>query len=104
MDGCWSCLRQCHLEPFLNGLQDLLIGIAADERDTQPFRAEATCATDAMKVRICVGWQIVVDGKVDALNINATTEDIGCNADPLVELLELFVTFDTVRLSKVERS
>jgi len=73
-----------------------LIRIAADKRDTQPFRAEATCATDAVEIRVGVGWQIVVDGKVDALNVNSTTKHIGGDANPLVEFLELLVAFDTV--------
>jgi hypothetical protein len=97
-----SSLRQCHLESFLDRLQDLLIRLTADERNTQPFRAEATGATDAVEIRVGIGWQIVVDGKVDALNVDATTKDIGGDANPLVEFLEFFVAFDTVYLSMVQ--
>ena len=48
-----------------------------------------------MEVRVGVGGKIVVDGKVDALNIDTTPEDVGGNTDTLVELLELLVTSDT---------
>jgi len=49
-----------------------------------------------VKVRVGVVGHVVVDGEVDALNINTTTEDISSNADALVEFLELLVTVDTV--------
>jgi hypothetical protein len=49
-----------------------------------------------MKVGVSITWQIIVDGQVDTLDINTTTEDIGGDADTLVELLELLVALDTV--------
>lgn len=48
-----------------------------------------------MKVRVSLGGQIVVDGQVDTLDINTTTEDICGDADALVELLEFLVPTDT---------
>lgn len=48
-----------------------------------------------MQVRVSVGGEIVVDGEVNALDINTTTEDISGNTDTLVELLELLVALDT---------
>jgi len=47
-----------------------------------------------MKVRVGVGRKVVVDGKVDLLNVDATAEDVGGDADTLVEILELFVALD----------
>ncbi len=81
-----------------------MIRITADKRDAQPFRAEATCATDAVEIRVGVGWQIVVDGEVDALNVNSTTKHVGGDANSLVEFLEFLVAFDTVEVSVVQRS
>lgn len=49
-----------------------------------------------MQVRVSVCWHVVVDGQVDALNVDTTTKDVGGNTDTLVELLELLVTLDTV--------
>lgn len=49
-----------------------------------------------MEVGISVGGKIVVDGKVDALNIDTTSKDISGNTDTLVEFLEFLVTFDTI--------
>lgn len=49
-----------------------------------------------MKIGVGVGGQVVVNGEVDAFNIDTTAEDVGSNADTLVELLEFLVASDTV--------
>lgn len=48
-----------------------------------------------MEVGVGVAWKVVVDGEVDALDIDTTAEDVGGDTDTLVELLELFVALDT---------
>lgn len=48
-----------------------------------------------MEVGVGVGGEIVVDGEIDALDIDTTTEDVGGDTDTLVELLELLVTGNT---------
>ena len=50
-----------------------------------------------MKVGVGVTRKIVVDGKVDTLDINTTTEDVGSDTDTLVEFLELLVTLNTTK-------
>lgn len=57
-----------------------------------------------MEVRICICGQVVVDGQVDALNIDTTTENICSNADSLVELLELLVPLNPVGRSEIRFS
>jgi hypothetical protein len=47
-----------------------------------------------VKVRVGVGRHIVVDGQIDALNIDTTTKNISCDANALVEVLELLVAAD----------
>lgn len=49
-----------------------------------------------MEVGVSIGWQVVVDSKVDSFNIDTSTEDVSGDTDSLVELLEFLVTFDTV--------
>jgi hypothetical protein len=56
-----------------------------------------------VEVGVGIGGEIVVDGEVNALDINTTTEDISSDTDSLVELLKLLVTLDTVGLSVVSR-
>lgn len=90
-----SNLRQSHFKTLFNLSEDLLILLAADKRDGQPLGSESASATDTMKVRAGICGQVVIDGKVDALNVNAATENISRNTDPLVEFLELLEALNT---------
>lgn len=89
-------VRKGDFESLLDLLQDLLVFFAADERNRKTLGAETTRTTDSVQVRVCIPGQIVVDGKIDTLDIDTTTENIGGNADTLVELFEFFVAFDTM--------
>jgi hypothetical protein len=72
----------------LNGSHDLLICLTGLERDGETLCSEATCTTNAMKVAVGIWRAVIVDHDIDPLNINATTEDVGCNKDTLFESLE----------------
>lgn len=89
-------LRKGNFKSFFDLLQDLLILLATDKRDWQTLGTETTGTTHTVQVWIGIPWEIVVNGKVDTLNIDTTTEHVRGDADTLVELLELFVTFDTI--------
>lgn len=89
-------LRQGNLESLLDGLENLLVLLAADKGDTETLGTETTSTTDTMEVRVGITGKIVVDGKVNTLDIDTTTEDVSGDTDTLVELLELLVTLDTV--------
>ena len=51
-----------------------------------------------MEIRVGIGGEIVVDGQVDALNVDTATEDIRGDANSLVKLLEFLVPTDTATL------
>lgn len=89
-------LRKSHLETLFNLLQNLLVLVAADERDGESLGAEPTGTTNTVQIRAGIGGQIVVDGQVDALDIDATAKHISGNTDALLELLELLVALDAV--------
>lgn len=89
-------LRKGNLETLLNGLENLLVLVVGDERDGDTLGTETTGTTDTVKVRVGVGRKIVIDRQVDALDIDTTTEDVGGDADALVEVLELLVAADTI--------
>jgi len=91
--------RNLSFESLLDLLEHQLVLISADERDTETLGTETTSTTDTMEVRICVGWQVVVDGQVDAFDIDTSTEDVGGNADTLVEFFEFLVALDTLFLT-----
>jgi len=54
-------LRKCDLESFLDGFQDLLIGLGANERNRKTLGTETTSTTNTMEVRIGVAREIVVN-------------------------------------------
>ena len=89
-------LRQGNLESLLNLLQDILIVLAANERNAKTFGAESAGSADPVQVGVGVARQVVVDGQIDSLNVNTTTKDIRGYADTLVELFELLVALDTI--------
>lgn len=97
--GINGYLRKGHFESLLDVLQDLLILLAADERDTQTLGTETSSTTDTVEIGVSITGKIVVDGQVDALDIDTTAEDVGGHTDALVELLELLVALDTIRKS-----
>lgn len=49
-----------------------------------------------MEVGVGITGEVVVDGEVDALDVDTTAKDVGGDADTLVEFLEFLVAFDTV--------
>lgn len=92
-------LRERHFESLFNILQNLLILLAADERDAETLGTETSSTTDAVEVGVGIAGEIVVDGQVDALDIDTTPKDIGGHTNTLVELLELLVALDTMQKS-----
>lgn len=89
-------LSHGHLEALLNRFQYGLILRAAHERDTKTLGSKTTSTTDTMEIGISLVRHIVIDSNVDALNVNTTTKDISGNTNTSLELLELFITLDTV--------
>lgn len=83
------------LEPTLNSLQDLLVGVRSDKRNRQTPRSEPTRSANSVEVRVGVGRLVVVDDDVDPLNVDSSTKDIGRDKDSLLERLELSVSLDS---------
>lgn len=94
VDTSLGVFRKSNLEPLFNLLEHSLILRGADERDRQTLGTETTGTADTVKIGVGIGRQIVVDGQVDTLDINTTAENVGGNADTLVEFLELLVAFN----------
>lgn len=88
-------LRKLDLETLLDRLENRLVVRAADEGDTQTLGSETTGTTDTVQVRIGLIRHVVVDGNVDALNIDTTSKNIRGHADTRLELLELFVSLNS---------
>lgn len=99
VDALGRILRDSDLETLGDGLENLVVFLRAHKRDTETLCTKSTSTTDTVKVCICVLWQVVVDGEIDLLDINTTTEHICSDADTLVEVLEFLVALDTARTS-----
>lgn len=95
VDALLRIVGHLGIEALLDILEHLLVVFAADERDGETLGTETTSTTDTVKVRVGFGGKIVVDGQVDALDIDTTTENVSGNTNSLVELFELLVALDT---------
>jgi hypothetical protein len=84
------------LKALLNRLKDSLVFGAADEGDTETLGTEATGTTDTVEVRIGFVRHVVVDGNVDTLDIDTTTENVSGHTDTSLEVLEFLVALDTI--------
>jgi hypothetical protein len=69
--------------------------VSADEGDGQTLGTESSGTTNTVQVGAGIAGKIVVDSKVDTLDIDTSSEDISSNTDSLLELLELLVTANT---------
>ena len=83
------------LESLFDLFEHELVLVGADEADTKTLGSETSGTTHAMQIRISIVGQVVVDRKVDALDVDTATKDISGDADTLVELFEFLVAFDT---------
>lgn len=90
-----SNLRDGNLEALSDGFNDALVFLLAHKGDGETLGTETTGTTHAVQVRVGITGHVVVDGQVDTLNVDTTSEDVGGNADALVEVLELLVALDT---------
>jgi hypothetical protein len=91
--------RNLGIEALLDRLEHCLVFRTGDERNGEALGTEPTSTTHTVEIAVGIGGEIVVDGEVDAFDVNTTTEDVCGNADTLVEFLELFVALDARVLS-----
>jgi hypothetical protein len=94
VDALLRPLRNLDVVLGRHAVEHLLVCVAGDKRDGEAFGAESAGTTDAMQVGEGIRGQIVVDGKVDALNVDAAAEDVGGDTDARAETLELLVALD----------
>lgn len=97
-------LWHLRVESLLKLCKHRLILLTRHERNRETFGTETTGTTNTMKVRVGVSWQVVVDGQVDSLDVDTTSEDISSNADSLVEVFEFLVSFDSAMMISLKTS
>lgn len=94
IDFVWQ-LGDVDFESSLNLRQHLCIFFRRYKRDTESFCTKPTSTSDSVQVCVWFTRNIVVDGDVDALDIDTSSKDIGTDTDSLLECLELFVACNT---------
>lgn len=84
-------LGDVHIEPILHRVQHLRIVLVAHKGDRQTFGAEATGTSHAMQVGVAILGHVVIEDDVYALNVHATSKQVGGHQDALLEVLELLI-------------
>lgn len=93
-------LANLDFEALLDILKDLLVFVAAYERNGEPLGAEPSGTTDTMEVGVGIVRHVVVKHDVDLLDVDAAGEDIRGNEEAQLELLEALVDFDSTSVNK----
>ncbi|GIX64986.1 membrane transporter protein, putative [Babesia caballi] len=91
-------LRDVDLEPLLHVGKSVRVLGGGDEGDGQTLGAETPGAADPVQVGVGGVGHVVVDDDVDALHVNATAKQVSGDHDALVEVLELSVARNALRL------
>ena len=76
-------LRDVDLEPVLDLVEDLGVGLVGDEGDGQALGAEATGAGHAVEVGVSVLGHVVVEHDVHALDVHSAAEQVRRDQDSL---------------------
>ena len=98
VDLIWE-LRDVHLESVLDLVQDLCIALVRHEGDGETFSSKPSSSGHPVKVGVGILGHVVVEHNVDSLNVHAATEQVGCDEDSLLEILELLVSGESLLLS-----
>lgn len=67
-------LWNINLEPRLNLVQNLLVGLTRNERDGNTLGSETTGTSHTVQELVRIIGEIIVDNNVHPLNINSTSE------------------------------
>ena len=81
-------LGDVDIEPILDIIQDLGVGLVRNERNRQALGSEPPCARHAMEVRVRVFRHVVVEDDVDPLDVHAAPEEVGGDQDTLLRGVE----------------
>merc|ERR1719447_131906 len=87
-----------YFESFLDRLENLVVLIIGNERDSQTLGTKSTSSSDTMKICVGVFWHIIVEDDVDSFNIHSTSEQVSSDQDTTLEILEFLVSGKTFLL------
>merc|ERR1711931_215433 len=87
-----------YFESFLNRLENLVIFIIGNERDSQTLGTKSTSSGDTMKICVRIFRHIIIEDDVDSFNIHTTTKQIGGNQNTALEIFKFLITGKTLLL------
>ena len=90
-------LPNLDFEALLDVLEDLLVFVAAYERNGESLGTKPARTTHTMEVGVGVLGHVVVEHDVDLLNVDAAGEDVRGHEESELELLEGLVDLDSAR-------
>jgi len=73
---------------------------AADEADSQTLCTESSSSSDSVEIGVRILRHVKVEDHIDLLNVNSSAEDISSNHDPVLELLEVIISLNSLFLRK----
>ena len=97
VDDLWQD-NHFHLESTLDLIQDLNILLRGNEWYGGTLCSKSSCSTNSVEILIGIRWHVKVDNNVDLLNIDTSTDKIGCNTDSVLTLLEVLVDLQCLLL------
>ena len=80
-------LGDVHLEPVLDLVEDLGVGLVRHERDGETLGAESTGPGHPVEVGVGVLGHVVVEHDVDALDVHAAAEQVRGDQDALENIM-----------------
>merc|ERR1719278_2196712 len=98
VDLIWE-LRDVHFESVLDLVEDLGVTLVRHEGDCETLGSKSSSPGHSVEVGVSVLGHVVVENNIDPLDVHATPEEVGGHEDPLLEILELLVSGESLLLS-----
>lgn len=83
-------------EGDLDVSENLFIILRGHEGDGLTLGFETACSADSVHVVIWGDGHVKVDNEIDSLDINASSEQVGCDQDSILAFFEFGVDSSTV--------
>ena len=98
VDLIWE-LRDVHFESVLDLVEDLGVTLVRHEGDCETLGSKSSSPGHSVEVGVSVLGHVVVENNIDPLDVHATPEEVGGHEDPLLEILELLISGESLLLS-----
>ena len=94
-------LLNLNFKSLLNFFQDFQVLGPTHESNGQSLSSEPSSSSDSVKVGIRILRHVIVEDHIDLLNIDSSSEDVCSHHNPVLELLEVIVSLDSIEIKKL---